>query len=216
MPLLWWAVGWSRFGLIQSPGAQQPGVARWATLASEPLGGEGNEGLLRGNVESFAPKNLSWQTKCNHGDGQCFLQSQGLWSELFGTGDVTLATELQHYGVRVTDASMSLWFGYASCFPPSQGWNILLLAAKRFLGWKLSHSYHLPEIIPAWPTLFPSSSVFPLLGFSGNQGQNVFPKHTGGLASVVCDTDHCTWQSACASSRTASFHCTVKMWLNGN
>lgn len=76
-------------------------------LASEPLGGEGNEGVLRGTVSYFVHI-LPWQSKHEHGDGQCFLQSQWLSSELFGTGDVTWQHRLQHYGVSVTDASMSL------------------------------------------------------------------------------------------------------------
>ena len=119
VPLLWWAVGRPHLGLTWSPGAQRVMVARWATLASEPLRGEGNEGLLRGSVESFALRNLSWQSERDHGDGQCFLQSQWLSSARFGTGDVTLAAALQHYGVGVTDASMSLRFGHASCFLPN-------------------------------------------------------------------------------------------------
>lgn len=108
VPLLWWAVGRPRLGLTRSPGIQWPRMVRWAMLASEPLFVEGNEGLPRGSVESFAPQNLSWQSERDHGDGQCFLQSQRLSSERFGTGDVTLAAPLQHYGVRVTDVSMSL------------------------------------------------------------------------------------------------------------
>lgn len=211
VPLLWWAMGWSCFGLIRSPAAQHLGVVTWTMLVLWTSRRRGEWG-----PQIFCPQKISWWSECDHGDRQCFLQSQWLWSELFGTGNVTLAIPPQHYGVGVTGASVSLWFGYASCFLASQGCNLLLLAAKIFLGWKLSHSHRLPEIIPAWPIFFPSSSLSPLLGFSGNQGPNVFLEHTWGLASVVHDTDHCTWQNACASSCTASFHWTTKMWLNGN
>lgn len=82
-------------------------------------------------------------------------------------------------------------------------------------GLKISHSYNLSETIPVWQTLFPAL-VSLLLWFSGNLSWNVFLKHTWSLASVVGDTDHCTWKTECASSCTAYFHCTMKMWLNGN
>lgn len=80
---------------------------------------------------------------------------------------------------------------------------------------KTSYSYNLSEIITVWQTLF-AALVSLLLWFSVNQGWNVFLKHTWSLASVVGDTDHCTWKNERASSCTACFHCTMMMWLNGN
>lgn len=83
------------------------------------------------------------------------------------------------------------------------------------LGLKISHSYNLSEMIPVWQTLFPAP-VSLLLWFLGNQGWKMSLKHKWSLTSVVGDTDHCTEKNECASSCTACFHCTMKMWLNGN